>query len=246
AEEAITELLPTKSRKVYEKSYEDLVTWCRAWCNLKKVLDEMNENVFLAYFNEKSKTVRASTIWANYSMLKSMVIIKNNIDISQYSKLKAFLKRKNDGYKPKKSKVLTVEQVDQFLSQAPDDQFLMVKVALIVGVAGACRGNELLQLSINDVTDLGSSILVNINNTKNNIDRTFLIKNAPKNPIDFIQVYRKYMTTKNTSHSRFLVQYKHGRCTTQPIGKNTFGKLPQTIATPLIPKGLKVPLQSLK
>ncbi|KAJ8913277.1 hypothetical protein NQ315_012895 [Exocentrus adspersus] len=69
AEEAIAELLPSKSRKVYEKSYEDFITWCK--------------QMKVTYFNEKSKTVRASTLWANYSMLKSMLIIKNNVDISQ-------------------------------------------------------------------------------------------------------------------------------------------------------------------
>ncbi|KAJ8910073.1 hypothetical protein NQ315_004966 [Exocentrus adspersus] len=157
AEEAIAELLPSKSRKVYEKSYEDFITWCKQM----KVSDDMSEKVFLAYFNEKSKTVRASTLWANYSMLKSMVIIKNNVDISQM--------------------------------MAPDDLFLMVKVALIMGVAGACRGNELLQLSINDVTDLGSSLLVRIKNTKNGIDRTFVVENSSKSCIDFMKLCRQYM-----------------------------------------------------
>lgn len=128
AEEAVNQLLPSKSRKVYEKSYEDFVIWCRQ----KRIQDHTNENVFLAYFNEKSKTVRASTLWANYSMIKSMVMVKSNIDISKYPKLKAFLKRKNDGYKPKKSKVLTDEQVYQFLIQAPDNNFLMTKVSNIM------------------------------------------------------------------------------------------------------------------
>lgn len=130
AEEAVNELLPSKSRKVYEKAYEDFIKWCRQ----KKIQDNTNENVFLAYFNEKSKTVRASTLWAHYSMIKSIIMVKSNINISEYQKLKAFLKRKNDGYKPKKSKVLTDEQVNQFLIEAPDNNFLMTKVSNIMSI----------------------------------------------------------------------------------------------------------------
>ncbi|KAJ8913241.1 hypothetical protein NQ315_012859 [Exocentrus adspersus] len=72
----------------------------------------------------------------------------------------------------------------------------MVKVALIMGVAGACRGNELLQLSINDVTDLGSSLLVRIKNTKKGIDRTFVVKNSSKSCIDFMKLCRQYMALR--------------------------------------------------
>lgn len=116
------------------------------------------------------------------------------------------------------------------------------QVALIIGVAGACRGNELVELSIHNVTDLGSSILVNLKNTKNNIDRVFVVKNSVNNPVDFIKLCRNYMALRkpDTNHSRFFVQYKDGRCSTQPIGKNTFGKLPQRIAT-----FLKLPEPSL-
>jgi hypothetical protein len=40
-------------------------------------------------------------------------------------KLRAFLKRQNDGYTPKKSRVLTKKQVDQFLNLAPANKYLM-------------------------------------------------------------------------------------------------------------------------
>jgi hypothetical protein len=40
------------------------------------------------------------------------------------------LERQNDGYAPKKSSVLTKEQVDRFLNFAPDNKYLMMKVCL--------------------------------------------------------------------------------------------------------------------
>ncbi|KAJ8974597.1 hypothetical protein NQ317_008739 [Molorchus minor] len=75
------------------------------------------------------KLVCSSTLWAHYSMLKSIINIRENVDI----------KEKNKGFKPKKSTVLTIEQVDQFLRETPGDKYLVMKVALIAGVAGACR-----------------------------------------------------------------------------------------------------------
>lgn len=43
--------------------------------------------------------------------------------------LKPMVILKNDGYKPKKLRILTAKQLDQFLMQAPNDQFSMVKVS---------------------------------------------------------------------------------------------------------------------
>lgn len=118
------ELIPQKSKKLYEQQYESFVRWCN-----EKHVKEYNENALLVYFNEKSKRYCSSTLWSYYSMLKTTINIKHNIDISKFSKLLAFLKRKNDGHKPKKSKVLTGEDVEKFLVEAPDDKYLMMKVS---------------------------------------------------------------------------------------------------------------------
>ncbi|KAB0790419.1 hypothetical protein PPYR_15212, partial [Photinus pyralis] len=60
-------------------------------------------------------------------MLKATILIKKNIDISRFPKLIAFIKRQNDGYKPKKSKLLTREEMDRFLKEAPNDKYLLSK-----------------------------------------------------------------------------------------------------------------------
>uniref|UniRef100_A0A6P7GK61 Uncharacterized protein LOC114337833 n=1 Tax=Diabrotica virgifera virgifera TaxID=50390 RepID=A0A6P7GK61_DIAVI len=125
-------------------------------------------------------------------MLKSVINIRVDIDISKFPKLLAVLKRRNEGFKPKKSRILTSEQVDQFLREAPDDKYLMLKVALILGVAGACRGKELVDLEIDDVRDLGDSFLIAIRNTKNKIDRNFVIKNSENSAIINLNINVNY------------------------------------------------------
>ncbi|KAJ8980998.1 hypothetical protein NQ317_014865 [Molorchus minor] len=63
---AVLNLLPTKSRNLYDKTYNQF----REWCKRKKV-QSYTENVMLAYLHEKSNEYKSSTVWAQYSMLKS-------------------------------------------------------------------------------------------------------------------------------------------------------------------------------
>jgi hypothetical protein len=44
----------------------------------------------------------------------------------QYLKLQAYLKRQCDTYKPKKPKVLSKSEIDKFITEAPDDTYLMI------------------------------------------------------------------------------------------------------------------------
>ncbi|KAJ8980610.1 hypothetical protein NQ317_017371 [Molorchus minor] len=48
-------------------------------------------------------------------------------------------KSKKIGNHPKKSKVLTREEINQVIREADNETYLMVKVVLILGISGACR-----------------------------------------------------------------------------------------------------------
>ncbi|KAJ8968081.1 hypothetical protein NQ317_016085 [Molorchus minor] len=65
--------------------------------------------------------------------------------------------RTGDGYQAKKSKILTKSEIDRFLSSADDKEFLMIKVGLILGIAGACRTDELVNLTVDDIEDFAAS-----------------------------------------------------------------------------------------
>jgi hypothetical protein len=54
--------------------------------------------------------------------------MKKNVDIGKFTRLIAFLKRKSDGYMAKKSKIITKQQIDEFLKQGGDEKYLSVKV----------------------------------------------------------------------------------------------------------------------
>lgn len=118
----IQSLLPQKSKEKYEKQYLHFKQWAE-----EKHIRTYSENVILGYFSLLANTLKASTLWSKYSMLRTMLQIKENVDI-KYPKLIAFLKRQNQGYKPNKAKTFSREEVNKFLLEAPDDNYLLMKV----------------------------------------------------------------------------------------------------------------------
>jgi hypothetical protein len=122
AASATASLLPNKSKSQYERAYKLFQDWQQ-----KNQAKSFSENVLLAYFQDLSKRMKPSSLWAIYSMLRMTINLKNNVDISKYPRLCSFLKRKSDGYRPKKSKILTPQQIKEFLSSAPDKEYLFTK-----------------------------------------------------------------------------------------------------------------------
>lgn len=222
AKRATFELLPKKSVQQYDIAYSNFLSWCR----MKNVEGKFSEPVFLAYLEEKSKVWKSSTLWSKFSMIKSSVLVKNGVDVSKYFKVIAFLKRKNEGYSPKKSKTLTFEQVQRFINEAPDEKYLMVKVATIFGIYGACRREELCNLLIEDIELINKTLIVQIPNTKTKISRSFCIIGK------YIDYFSKYAALRPSviNHRRFFLKYSNYKCTANPVGINTFGKMPSIIA----------------
>ncbi|KAJ3646165.1 hypothetical protein Zmor_023764 [Zophobas morio] len=99
-------------------------------------------------------------------MLRSTINLEEGIDISRFSGLILYLKRKGEGHKPKKSSILTREHVDAFLTLAGDKEHLLNKVILIFGVTGATRRHELVSLKTTCVEDYETHFLVKLVETK--------------------------------------------------------------------------------
>jgi hypothetical protein len=122
-EAAVSNLIPQKSRVAYETTYSRFEEW-----RSKQKVNCINEKVMLAYFLEKSKIVKPSTLWSVYSMLRTMISINKNLDLSKYTNLIAFLKRQSEGYRAKKSKSFSKQNIEKFLTTANDEDYLMEKV----------------------------------------------------------------------------------------------------------------------
>jgi hypothetical protein len=85
---AVSNLIPEKSKRQYDKCYNDFKEGCN-----KNNVKTVSENVVLAYLMEKSKTVKSSTLWSTYSMLKLTLNIRDGIGVTKFLKLVPFLKK---------------------------------------------------------------------------------------------------------------------------------------------------------
>ncbi|KAK5640666.1 hypothetical protein RI129_011477 [Pyrocoelia pectoralis] len=76
---ATNNLLPEKSRKIYEKFYNQFMEW-----RTKNNIASYSENVLIVYFEELSNKIKSPSLWTRYSILKSTLNIKNQINIAHY------------------------------------------------------------------------------------------------------------------------------------------------------------------
>ena len=116
--------LPDKSRKRYTAQYQLFKSWRKT-----KLTSSFAKEIISVYFREM--TCSPPTLFSRYSMLRACILAYHSIDISVYKKLNAFLKKKNDGYVPKKSKVFTADEISRFCNEQTDPDFLVYKVNLI-------------------------------------------------------------------------------------------------------------------
>lgn len=116
-------LIPETSKSIYNKTYASFNEW-----RLRNKANSYSENVLLAYFAELGAKYKPSSLWSFYSMIKSVLKINHDVDLEKYKKLRAFLKRKSEGFQAKKSSTLTPEEIRKFIDRAPDEIFLLHKV----------------------------------------------------------------------------------------------------------------------
>ncbi|XP_033222706.1 uncharacterized protein LOC117176560 [Belonocnema kinseyi] len=215
--------LPKRSKMKYYATYDRFMQWTKV-----KNIKSVSENVLMTYFHDLAKVMKPSTLWSHYSMLKTTLNSQNNIKIEKYTKLTAFLKRQATGFKSKQSKILSSNDIEKFLHEAPDHQYLATKTALIIAITGACRRDELYSIKVDDVKDFNSMFLVTLPKIKRKkLVRSFTIVG------EFYAIVKKYcdLRPKDTASHHFFLNYQNGRCTRQVIGINKFGAMPKQIAS---------------
>ncbi|KAJ8671497.1 hypothetical protein QAD02_002756 [Eretmocerus hayati] len=125
-----------------------------------------------------------------------------------------------------KVKFFSAEQVEKFLKEAPDDEFLETKVALILGILGALNQVDLLHLKVTDIKDEGDTSLVKITRSKTAASRSFIVSHQGYN------IHKKYavLRPKNATSDRFFMGYSHGHCVNQVIGIKYFTDMTKKMA----------------
>ncbi|XP_028145795.1 uncharacterized protein LOC114339362 [Diabrotica virgifera virgifera] len=220
----------TSEGSQYQVAYKRFMDWRKQQNLMNEVIEEkieVTEEVLLAYFEELSKTLKATTLWKHYSILNTALLFYKGINIANFLSLKKFLKEKYEGYLPNKSKVFTSEEINKFIKEAPDFDHLLAKVILIMGVMCNCHKKELYNMKTHHLKDLESSISVEIPNQKTGTPRKFTMGGQ------FYKILKKYsdLRPKKGCDTSFFLNYHKGKCTTQKVGINRFGTMGKYIAT---------------
>ncbi|KAF2897134.1 hypothetical protein ILUMI_09055 [Ignelater luminosus] len=109
----------------------------------------------------------------------------------------------------------------------------MHKVALIFGIAGVLRREELYKMTLEDINDTGTVLIITIPDSKTHIQRRFtVIAETTQKNLNLIEIYWKYKAQrpKNVKSNHFFLQFRNGNCKTQVVGINTFSKIPSNVA----------------
>lgn len=118
---------PKKSLPEYEKAYIKFKAWLAGF---PEEFETIDEDMLLVYFQHRLDVEHAapSTLWPLYSKLKTILQRDHDVDISKFSVLRKFCKDAEKGHIPKRAHVFTDENLIKFISDAPDQVFLLHKV----------------------------------------------------------------------------------------------------------------------
>ncbi|PSN38741.1 hypothetical protein C0J52_16961 [Blattella germanica] len=95
--------------------------------------DRNRERKRKSHTAHNSKVFAASSLWCTYSKLKTILRVREKVDVSSFTNVVSFLKKMSVRHVPRKSNVLSRSQIDEFLLNAPDDVFLLIKVVTALG-----------------------------------------------------------------------------------------------------------------
>lgn len=133
AREAVFETLPKLSREKYTRVYNNFKEWQK-----KYGTESVSNELILAYFHTLAtkKKYKPTSLWAYYSMLKATLRSYENVHIEKYKQVSAFLSARSSGYKAKKARVCSEDNIKTFIYQADEVSWLDVKVCTVNSVNG--------------------------------------------------------------------------------------------------------------
>lgn len=102
----------------------------------------------------------------------------------------------------------------------------MLQVVLVIGIAGACRREELTKMTTEHIREEGEVFLITIPDSKTHATRQFVLCGRDR------EYLKQYMSLRpqQVTNKRLFLNFKKGKCTSQVVGINTIGKIPRQIA----------------
>jgi integrase len=127
--------------------------------------------------------------------------------------------------------VLSKESIDKFLADADNNDHLINKCAIVIGIHGLTRISELCNLNFEDLTINQDCFVFNIIESKTDQAKKGWNFHILHPFITYIQMYIDLFQITERSGRFFRNFTKQGKPTATPMGKNKIGKVPSVIAS---------------
>ena len=160
--EIMNDTISKKSEKVYSKRWEDFKSFLQSD-------GEPTEDDYLRYMKwlKNDKKLKASTLWAIYSMLNSAHQNNYGVKLQEFRRLITLLKSYNSDYERVCAKAFTTEQIMEFLNLPLGTPFWLArKCAVALMVCCGLRKADLINLDVADVQEAGETYYINIKDVK--------------------------------------------------------------------------------
>jgi len=166
-----------------------------------------------------------------------MLLVNYNIDLEKMPIISKFLKQKSSNHAKKKATTFSNEQITKFITEAPDPENLVYKLACILGLDGGLRNAEIHNLKFKDLTVYDDHINVFISNRKTDKkgEGTYFFSMKRNDELKCpIFLYKKYCSLINSKkEGKLFKQFrkKDGKFVNQVLGINSIAGIPFIIAT---------------
>ena len=151
----------------------------------------------------------------------------------------SFIESRKKEYVPKQSPTFERKDIDQFLSEASNETFLIHKLALLIALNGGLRvEDELAFLQWEDVFESLEKEEIGIRLDKGTktaeVGESFIFLLVPhsdkcKCPVQYFNLYKEKVP-ENQRTGRLFRRFKGSEITAAPYGKSFFCSLPSKIA----------------
>ncbi|XP_037041581.1 uncharacterized protein LOC119078227 [Bradysia coprophila] len=207
--------------------YDEFMSWRKS-----RNKNSFTEDVFMEFFREAAESLTPEALSTLFSTLKIEMRSKHKVNIGKFLLLYVFLRQKGVVITNCKtsgsSKGFSDEEINQFLTEAPDTKYLAMKAVAVIGIYADCQFTDLENIRLNMVNDYGTEIILRIPDGMANMSKVYSISG------EFADIVRKYfqlrLKTPKITTDRFFLHYREGKCIAAAMGKVTIAKMARKIA----------------
>jgi integrase len=216
-----------KSKDTYSKWISNY----KCWLSNQNEQTECADSV-LSYIIFLTEDYAASSLWTIYSILNKYFKVYLSTNLKDCTLLQDFLKKQDKQHLVKKSKVLSKDNIANFLNLEDTDTIIVAKVALVIGIHGLLRISEITDLKFDNVEKKDDHYIIFIEKSKTDQAKKgfqFFVQG------DHVAVIDKYINLfiSEERKGRFFRSISRGKGSRKVCGKNVIGKFPFLIASTL-------------